>query len=574
MLKSSFRHLRLLARTRNTRFQAHCHQRQELAWRSLVNTRAVSARNTWNWTKIKPDPKNPFFAKRSTRNAPHTAVILLRNSEVPMLQIKPPVFMPSTSDEAQHSLNVLLFMSDFNSEPRPLAVNVLACSSTGLIHYIQIANEHLSLILPTHNITNGGRQPELLPPLLKTFLESTTYTKIGFGGYEDSARIKDQYGIEIKNILDIHWMAKVMGIGSSRVGMLHDVFGEVHDVYIPGRMHSDGRIFNQKDRQPGLHDQLHQQLQQKQQEEGTTIDPRRWDWETHGDLEVSRELVRCVAQDAFATLKMYDNIVQQRFKPGYQPMPADPRISADRAKDFLLTSVPRGTLLPVRSLHHLLKGPFMGLEIDAIQKDALALALVRQLIDSQELVADKADPTPLSFQDPSILSRRVLLPGVRPSEAILNQQYSRKIIEEVFNCRPDELRLMQDSDMSRKPDKIQDLECFLSVYEWLEFLPGSELDESTISKNHVKNHNASQSAITTSGRKLSTLLVLILNFGTIARRAKDQPIETKQWIVQRIERLVHQGVIIQSGGSDGWIRVNPSLVRRLKRTENKPISLN
>ncbi|KAG0378627.1 hypothetical protein BGX24_003297, partial [Mortierella sp. AD032] len=493
--------------------------------------RTTPLRHTWSWTKIKPDPKNPFFAKRSTRNTPHTAVVLLRNAEVPMLQIQPPVFMPSTSEEVQHSLNILLFMSDFNNEPRPLAVNVLACSSTGLIHYIQITNEHLSLILPTYNITNEGRQPELLPALLKTFLESSAYAKIGFGGYEDSARIKDQYGIAIKNILDIHWMAKAMGIGSSSVRMLHDVFGEVHDVYIPGRNHSDGNRSNQADQRQKQQDRSQQLLQHSQQEEGTIIDPRRWDWESHGDLELSRELVRCVAQDAFATLRMYDNIVHQKFKPGYQPGPIDTRITVDRAKEFLLTSVPRGTLLPVRSLHHLLKGPFMSAENNIVQRDALALALVRQLIDDRELVTDKADPTPLSFQDPSILGRKVLLPGIRSSEAILTQQHSRRTIAEAFGCRPDELRLMQDSDMSRKPDKIQDLECFLGIYEWLEFLPGAELDKPTSPRDQVQKQGGDQDI---SSRKMSTLLALFLNFGTVASRAKERPVETKQWVTQRI----------------------------------------
>ncbi|KAF9902947.1 hypothetical protein EC991_004368 [Linnemannia zychae] len=531
----------------------------------------MPVRNAWNWTKIKPDPKNPFFAKRSTRNTPHTAVILLRNAEVPMLQIQPPVFMPSTSEEVQHSLNILLFMSDFNNEPRPLAVNALACSSTGLIHYIQVTNEHLSLILPTYNITNGGRRPELLPPLLKTFLESSSYTKVGFGGYEDSARIKDQYGITIKNILDIHWMAKVMGIGSSSVGMLHEVFGELHDVYIPGRNHPERSRTSQSDRQQKQQDQSQQQPQQNHQEQGAIIDPRRWDWESHGDLELSRELVRCVAQDAFATLRMYDNIVQQKFKPGYQPGPRDTQMTVNRAKEFLLNSVPQGTLLPVRSLHHLLKGPFMSSDTDIVQRDALALALVKHLINDRELVADKADPAPLSFQDPSILGRKVLLPGVRSSEAILTQQHSRKLVAEVFGCRPDELRLMQDSDMSRKPDKIQDLECFLGIYEWLEFLPGAELDTPASLRGQVDKQGAGQD---TSSRKLSTLMALFLNFGTVASRAKDRPVETKQWVTQRIERLVQQGALLRSGGLDGWIRVNPSLLRRIKRIDNKSSSIN
>jgi len=100
MWKRSIRNTRLLTRARTTRIQPCCHQYQELAWSSPpVETRTTSLRHAWNWAKIKPDPKNPFFAKRSTKNTPHTAVVLLRNAEVPMLQIQPPVFMPSTSEE-------------------------------------------------------------------------------------------------------------------------------------------------------------------------------------------------------------------------------------------------------------------------------------------------------------------------------------------------------------------------------------------------------------------------------------------------------------------------------------------
>jgi len=98
MWKRSIRHTQLLTKARNTRIQPCCHQFQELAW-TPVDPRTPPLRHAWNWTKIKPDPKNPFFAKRSTRNTPHTAVVLLRNADVPMLQIQPPVFMPSSSEE-------------------------------------------------------------------------------------------------------------------------------------------------------------------------------------------------------------------------------------------------------------------------------------------------------------------------------------------------------------------------------------------------------------------------------------------------------------------------------------------
>ncbi|KAF8928640.1 hypothetical protein BGZ58_009473 [Dissophora ornata] len=483
----------------------------------------MTVRHAWNWTKIKPDPKNPFFAKRSTKNAPHTAVILLRNADIPMLQIKPPVFIPATSEQ-------------------------------GLIHYIQIANEHLSLIIPTYNITNGGRNPELIPPLLKTFLESSSYAKIGFGAYEDTSRIKDQYRINCKNVLDIHWMAKVMGVGSTNVGMLHDVFGDLHDVYIPGRMKSDGHV-------------------SKRAQDGQLIDPRRWDWESHGSVELSRELIRCIGQDAFATLAMYDNIREGKFKPGYQSLLTDPRKMAIGARDFLLTSVPRGTLLPVRSLQHLLKGPFMSSDINSVDRDAQALALVKLLIENQELIADRTDTAPFTFKEPAVLGRRVALPGVRSSAAILNNQQTRRIAAETFGCRPDELRLMQDSDLSRKLDKIQDLECFLGVYEWLEFLPGAELDESSEqSDQRLQSRGESRGGSSASagcGRKEATLLALFLNFGTVAERAKDRPAETKQWAVQRIERLVQQGALLRTGGPQGLIRVNPALLRQLKKTEPK-----
>lgn len=360
MWKRGIQPVQLLARSRRPRILSCCHQcRDQLTFRAQFDPRFLSVRNTWNWATIKPNPSNPFFSQRSTKNTPRTAFILLRNADIPMLQIKPPVFIPANSEQGererehrasgspascslynflfrfpdfffsldlvQHSLNILLFMSDFNTEPRPLAVNALACSATGLIHYLQIANDHLSLVLPTYNITNGGRNPELLPSLVKTFLESPSYTKIGFGAYEDAARIKDQYGIACKNMVDTHWDAKVMGIGTTNVEALHRVFGDIHDAYIPGRIDSEGNVSNVE-------------------QEDQLIDPRRWDWESHGSVEISRELVRCIAQDAFATLKMYDNIVDRKFRPGYQPPLTDIQKLSGQALEFLLTSVPRGTV--------------------------------------------------------------------------------------------------------------------------------------------------------------------------------------------------------------------------------------
>jgi hypothetical protein len=240
----------------------------------------------------------------------------------------------------QHSLNVLLFMSDFNIEPRPLAFNVLACSSTGLIHYIQIANQHLSLILPTYNITNQGRNPELMPQLLKTFLTSAAYAKVGFGAYEDAARVQEQYGITCKNLLDTHWMAKTMGIGSSSVGMLHHVFGNPLDDYIPGRyLNGDNHNKNNNNNNVASTGGVDPTSPSSQ-----LIDPRRWDWESYGDRELSQELVRCIAQDAFVTLSIYDNMAAKRFKAGYQPLLTDPSKSCESALDFLQINIPRGTV--------------------------------------------------------------------------------------------------------------------------------------------------------------------------------------------------------------------------------------
>ncbi|KAF9299647.1 hypothetical protein BGZ74_008817 [Mortierella antarctica] len=550
MWKRSIRHSQLLARSRSSRIQPCSRTVRDHPWARALESQSIVVRHAWNWTKIKPDPKNPFFAKRSTNNSPQTAVILMRNADIPMLQIRPPVFMPATSEQVQHTLNIHLFMSDFNIEPRPLAFNALACSSTGLIHYIQIANQHLSLILPTYNITNGGRSPELIPTLLKTFLESAAYTKIGFGAYEDTLRIQDQYGITCKNILDTHWMAKVMGVGSANVGMLHDVFSDVHDVYIPGSISQLKNKGTPRAKAGAGAGSESEQL----------IDPRRWDWESHGNIELDRELVRCIAQDAFVTLSMYDNIINKKFKHGYQPPWTDPRQAALLARDFLLTSLPRGTLLPVRSIQHLLKGPFMSPDINMIDRDARALALVKHLIDQQDLNSDKADTTPFTFRDPSVLGRLVALPGVRSSEAILANHQSKKTLAAAFGCRIDELRLMQDSDMARKPDKIQDLECFLGVYDWLEFLPGAELDR--IPARSV----ARDGSAVAGGRKEATLVALFLNFGTVAARHKEQPARTKQWVLQRIERLIQQGALLRD---DGVIRIEPRFLRQLKRIERQ-----
>lgn len=119
---------------------------------------------------------------------------------------------------------------------------------------------------------------------------------------------------------------------------------------------------------------------------------------------------------------------------------------------------------------------------------------------------------------------------------------------------------MQDSDMARKPDKIQDLECFLGVYDWLEFLPGAELDR--IPARSV----AKDGSAITGGRKETTLMALFLNFGSVATRYKEQPVRTKQWVAQRIERLVQQGALLRK---EGVIRIEPRFLRQLKRIETQ-----
>ncbi|KAF9583994.1 Mitochondrial import inner membrane translocase subunit tim8 [Lunasporangiospora selenospora] len=471
----------------------------------------TNIRNTWNWTKIKADPKNPFFAQRSTKNTPQTAVILLRNADVPILQITPPVFMPSTAEQVQHSLNVLLFMSDFNAEPRPLALSVLSCSSTGQIHFICIANQDFTLILPTYQLTRGGRQPELLPPLLKTFLESKAYSKVGFGMYEDAVRIEDQYGIQCKNILDIHWMAKIMGVGSTSVGTLHEAFGAAHDGYTPGFSDSQcGSLPRSNQQQPAMRN-AHPQV----------IDPRRWDWESQGNLDLSRELVRCISQDARSTLQIYGNIQEKKFNLGYTPMTMDFESMSNPAREFLSTNIPRGILLPLRSMHRLLSASFLDSSMDPVSKDAHSIALVKYMIEHSRLVPDPVDTTPVSFQEPSVLSRCFALPGVRASEGLLSSQHSRKILAEAFGCRVDELRLLKDSDRSRKPDRIQDLECFIGIYEWLEFLPGAEKD----------------ALGSCPGRGESTVTTLMMNFGTVAEKAKAQPAEIKHWLSERLIKI-------------------------------------
>lgn len=214
----------------------------------------------------------------------------------------------------------------------------------------------------------------------------------------------------------------------------------------------------------------------------------------------------------------------------------------------------------------------MGAGVHSVDRDARALALVKLLIENKDLEGDKGDIAPVTFDNPIVLSRRVALPGVRSSEAILAAPHSRKSVLEAFGCQLEEQRLMSDSDMSRKPDKIQDMECFLGVYEWLEFLPGAEFDELEQLSLREQIDRRLQFGVGTlvgCGRKESALLALFLNFGTMAERFKDRPTETKQWAIQRIDRLVQQGFLLRKGGPQGLIRVHPGLLRSLKRIEPK-----
>ncbi|KAG0230680.1 hypothetical protein BGW42_000798 [Actinomortierella wolfii] len=505
--------------------QPHSASSSELQQQALV-------RNVSIWSKIKPDPRNPFFARRSTKNTPNTVVILLRNANVPMMQKNPPVFMPTCADQ------------DFNIEPKPLAVNVLACSSTGLIHYIQIANEHLSLILPVYFITDGGQHPNKLPPLLRTFLESTTYTKVGFGAYEDAQRLKEQYGIHSKALLDIQWMTRIMGIGATNLGDLDPIFGDPHMPFIPGYVKdafpstsadttaASATSTENRRRRPSSQGQP----PVIENDNGLNIiDARRWDWEAHRDMYWTPELIRCVAQDAFITLSMLEAIQKQRFK-----------------------------LLPLKSFHHLVKkGKFLSEDLDNVERDAQAMAIMRHLVEQGLLESDKTDQQDkLQFSHPSVLNRRVQLPGTRPSVELMNSSRTRRLVAELFGCRSDELRLMQDSDWTRKPDKIQDLECFLGLYDWLELLPGAlePLDE-----------GKAPSSSSECGRKPAALVGLYLNFGALAERMSQQPVETRKWALHRMNRLINQGVLVTCNPS-GLVRIHPTILRRLKGLDVRPVS--
>ena len=102
MWRRGFRPALLPTRTLHSRILPcchHCSRTTRTAWTVMDDPRSQSIRHAWNWSKIKPDPKKPFFAQRSTRNTPHTAVVLLRNADIPMLQIKPPVFLPATAEQ-------------------------------------------------------------------------------------------------------------------------------------------------------------------------------------------------------------------------------------------------------------------------------------------------------------------------------------------------------------------------------------------------------------------------------------------------------------------------------------------
>lgn len=206
----------------------------------------------------------------------------------------------------------------------------------------------------------------------------------------------------------------------------------------------------------------------------------------------------------------------------------------------------------------------MSRDLDNVEREAQALALVKSLVEHQALIPERGDSAPFTFQDPSVLGRRVALPGIRSSEALFNNQQTKKLVIQAFDCRVDELRLMQDSVMSRKPEKIQDLECFLGLYEWLEFLPGAHLDEGDTTTTFASASDSSTNV--GCGRKEATLMALYLNFGIIAERAKAEPVETRNWASTRIQRLLQQGALVRSGHEE-LVRVNPSLLRQLKRIE-------
>ncbi|RUS15257.1 ribonuclease H-like domain-containing protein [Endogone sp. FLAS-F59071] len=194
-----------------------------------------------------------------------------------------PVYILSDADKASNAVRIL-----YNAAPVVLGFDTE--TTVGRKEHpqapslLQLATSEACLLIQLYRISKGD--PALFPPPISRLLGSPRILKVGCNGSLDALLLETSYGVKTRGVIDIEMLAIVHGIPVQSLADMYEVWGDDKDTL--QKAHYSGKV--------GELDGIFE-----------------WDWEG----EMRREMIEYASKDAFASLTIFQNMMNWKRKAGW-----------------------------------------------------------------------------------------------------------------------------------------------------------------------------------------------------------------------------------------------------------------
>lgn len=200
----------------------------------------------------------------------------------------PPVFLASTTEQAEIAMELFTeYYKTVNGSTGPGPVGFDTETTTGFVprtgngvSLIQFATDDVCLMFQVYRITRSNTRPDLFPSRLKRFLEDPEQLLVGVAAGGDAKFLKQSYGVRCAGIVNLEVLARERNVLARSLAQLDSMFGRT------------GREVVKTKALLGWN----------------------WDRET-----LESQWVWYAAKDAFSGVAIYNNMLNNNYKPGYIP---------------------------------------------------------------------------------------------------------------------------------------------------------------------------------------------------------------------------------------------------------------
>ncbi|KAG0044661.1 hypothetical protein BGZ83_010113 [Gryganskiella cystojenkinii] len=248
-------------------------------------------------SRLPPAVKMPAFEEGTGLDNPSSETIspliqilceAMDEGKIQRVRGVPPVFMASTYAESELMMQLFIeFYENTRGSPGPVGFDtetttqfVTKEKEMHEVSLIQIATQDICLFFQIYNIMGMMRNPDAaFPPRLKKFLEDPQQLLLGVGSLLDAQGLNKDYGLQVSGVIDLQQMAAERHILGTSLADLDALYGR------PGR------------------------------EVIKTKKLLGWNWDK---AALNHKWVWYAAKDAFAGVAIYENMLANKTKEGYQ----------------------------------------------------------------------------------------------------------------------------------------------------------------------------------------------------------------------------------------------------------------